>query len=76
MSTSRVEPWLVAKTVASETSGLEARVYDRSYKIANNDFNFFTKESRRVMKAVLIKFPTECNYISVSLLTQRTRPCG
>lgn len=45
MSTSRVEPWLVAKTVASETSGLEARVYDRSCKIANNDFSFFMKES-------------------------------
>lgn len=47
MSKSRVEPWLVTKTVAPETSGLEARVYDRSCKIANNDFIFFTKESRR-----------------------------
>lgn len=30
MSASRVEPWLVASTDASETSGLEARVYEHS----------------------------------------------
>ena len=78
MSTSRVEPWLVAR----RPSRLKLPVWGKleyttvRVKLQIMSFSFFTKESRGVMKGVLIKFPTECNYVSVSLLTQRTSHCG